>query len=449
MSVAVSKMCQFSGFLLLVSTLFLALSVCSYSPDDPAWNYYVSHGGQVVRNLGGAVGASLADWGLQMFGSTIILLAGISAIEAWYLMRQRLHCTLAVAWRGLVLLAAVSTAAQIGLGRDPFFGSHMSAGGVGGQWLASVSLKYLDTLGTYLVVCAAVILALFIGVDPHGFYHKGWRRIMAAVAWGQRRGASLYLGFSTLADAGARLQTAWHRAWSWPWRRAEPPADVQAAASYGVADAPGAPLANEPEDGSEAFFNEASWDEEDADTMTAAQARIAAPVTETVPAPARRRSGRRRRRQDTGALPALDLLEMPEKPTQRQQPEELETQARFLEQKLRDFGVEGEVVEVLPGPVITMYEYAPASGVKVSKIVNLQDDLALVMRAMSVRVVAPIPGKAVVGIEIPNPHRETVRLRDIMDSDAFPASAPKLSLALGKDIMGAPMATDLALSRIC
>jgi S-DNA-T family DNA segregation ATPase FtsK/SpoIIIE len=123
----------------------------------------------------------------------------------------------------------------------------------------------------------------------------------------------------------------------------------------------------------------------------------------------------------------------------------LAIQARFLEQKLREFGVEGEVVQVLPGPVITMYEFAPAAGVKVNKIVSLQDDLALVMEAVSVRVVAPIPGKAVVGIEIPHKRRETVRLRDLLVSEEWHTSTSQLSLALGKDILGRPVVTDLAL----
>jgi S-DNA-T family DNA segregation ATPase FtsK/SpoIIIE len=143
-------------------------------------------------------------------------------------------------------------------------------------------------------------------------------------------------------------------------------------------------------------------------------------------------------------LPSLDLLDTPAAARGGQQEEELAARARLLEQKLRDFGVDGEVAQVLPGPVITMYEYAPASGVKVSKIVNLQDDLALVMRALSVRV-APIPGKPVVGIEIPNANRETVRLRDLLDSDVMRASDSKVSLALGKDILGRPVVTDLAL----
>jgi S-DNA-T family DNA segregation ATPase FtsK/SpoIIIE len=147
----------------------------------------------------------------------------------------------------------------------------------------------------------------------------------------------------------------------------------------------------------------------------------------------------------TDALPSLDLLDIPVTPQRGHSPEELALQARFLEQKLREFGVEGEVVQVLPGPVITMYEFAPAAGVKVNKIVNLQDDLALVMEAVSVRVVAPIPGKAVVGIEIPHKRRETVRFRDLLDSEEWHTSTSKLSLALGKDILGRPVITDLAL----
>jgi len=144
-------------------------------------------------------------------------------------------------------------------------------------------------------------------------------------------------------------------------------------------------------------------------------------------------------------LPSLDLLDGAASPQRGPSAEELATQAHFLEQKLREFGVEGEVVQVLPGPVITMYEFAPAAGVKVSRIVNLQDDLALVMQALSVRVVAPIPGKAVVGIEIPNKRRETVGFRDLLDSEEWSASKSKLSLALGKDILGRPVITDLAL----
>jgi S-DNA-T family DNA segregation ATPase FtsK/SpoIIIE len=119
-------------------------------------------------------------------------------------------------------------------------------------------------------------------------------------------------------------------------------------------------------------------------------------------------------------------------------------QAKILAGKLHDFGIDGGVTQVLPGPVVTMYEFEPASGIKVSRIVNLADDLALGMKALSVRIVAPVPGKAVVGIEIPNPHREPVWLREILASPAFQQAPSKLVLALGKDILGTASVTDLA-----
>jgi S-DNA-T family DNA segregation ATPase FtsK/SpoIIIE len=118
--------------------------------------------------------------------------------------------------------------------------------------------------------------------------------------------------------------------------------------------------------------------------------------------------------------------------------------SRILEKKLMDYGVEGRVVEVRPGPVITVYEFEPAPGVKVSKIVNLADDLALALSAISIRIVAPIPGKSVVGIEIPNALRETVYLKGIVDSEPFRTSDSKLTLALGNDISGDPFVIDLA-----
>jgi S-DNA-T family DNA segregation ATPase FtsK/SpoIIIE len=118
--------------------------------------------------------------------------------------------------------------------------------------------------------------------------------------------------------------------------------------------------------------------------------------------------------------------------------------SRILEKKLADFGVLGRVVTVHPGPVITMYEFEPAPGVKVNRITNLSDDLALALRALSIRIIAPIPGKSVVGIEVPNPERETVYIRDLLEARSFRQSTSRLTLALGKDIFGNPVEADLA-----
>jgi len=142
-------------------------------------------------------------------------------------------------------------------------------------------------------------------------------------------------------------------------------------------------------------------------------------------------------------LPSLKLLDSIPQGKKTIDKDSLLLRARLLEKKLLDFGVAGEVVEVLPGPVITMYEFKPASGVKVNKIANLADDLACALSALSVRIIAPLPGKGVVGIEIPNQQRETVYLKEIIASSAYQNSKSLLTLALGKNIVGEPFVIDL------
>jgi len=144
-------------------------------------------------------------------------------------------------------------------------------------------------------------------------------------------------------------------------------------------------------------------------------------------------------------LPPLDLLDEPpgEKDLDIQR-ESLEMNARRLERKLLDFGVSGEVVEILPGPVITMYEFKPAPGIKISKVAGLSDDLALALRAQSIRIVAPIPGKAAIGIEIPNNKRDLVHLKEILSSQVYQNVNYKLTIGLGKDITGSPVVSDLS-----
>ncbi len=142
-------------------------------------------------------------------------------------------------------------------------------------------------------------------------------------------------------------------------------------------------------------------------------------------------------------FPPLDLLEYPRKIDSVQTREELLNNAHTLEERLAEFDVQGSVVEINPGPVITRYEYEPAPGIKVSRITALADDLALAMRAKRIRIVAPIPGKAAVGIELPNPEPQVVYLRKILDSDAFRQSASPLTIALGETISGQVYVTSL------
>jgi len=148
--------------------------------------------------------------------------------------------------------------------------------------------------------------------------------------------------------------------------------------------------------------------------------------------------------EDTYRLPALNLLDPPVRTAQPLDEAALHASSRILETKLADFQVSGKVVAVRPGPVITTFEFEPAPGVKVNRIVTLADDLSMALRALSVRVLAPIPGKPVVGIEVSNPRREKVFIRELLESVEYEHADSKLALALGKDTTGNVVVADLA-----
>jgi S-DNA-T family DNA segregation ATPase FtsK/SpoIIIE len=144
-------------------------------------------------------------------------------------------------------------------------------------------------------------------------------------------------------------------------------------------------------------------------------------------------------------LPPHDLLARPSAnaAVQKINEESLEKNARLLETVLEDFGVKGEIVKVRPGPVVTLYELEPAPGTKTSRVVSLADDVARSMSAVSVRI-AVVPGRSVIGIELPNRQRESVALRELLEDDSYQSTQSKLALTLGKDIGGAPIVVDLA-----
>ena len=142
-------------------------------------------------------------------------------------------------------------------------------------------------------------------------------------------------------------------------------------------------------------------------------------------------------------LPSLDLLNVSDAAAVRPSKDELLADSALIEKKFDDFGVEGKVASVHPGPIVTMYEFEPAPGVKINRIVSLSDDLALAMKAQSVRI-SPIPGRAVIGIEIPNNQRDAVCLREILASEGFKKSKSMVTLGIGKEISGKPIIADLS-----
>lgn len=142
-------------------------------------------------------------------------------------------------------------------------------------------------------------------------------------------------------------------------------------------------------------------------------------------------------------LPGIEFLAPPSSVSSRPTKEDLLSNSSLLEKKLKDYDVDGKVIQVHPGPIVTMYEFEPAPGVKINRVVSLSDDLALSLRAQSVRV-STLPGKAAIGIEVPNKNREQVCLREIISSEHFTKSFSRVTLALGKDIFGNPVVADLS-----
>lgn len=170
---------------------------------------------------------------------------------------------------------------------------------------------------------------------------------------------------------------------------------------------------------------------------------IAEPETSLADQPSAEPASTAQRKKGDYEFPSLEILSIYDSDAVRPTHEELLADSSLIEQKLYNFGVEGKISKVNPGPIITMYEFEPAPGVKINKIVSLSDDLALALKAQSVRVSA-IPGRAVIGIEVPNKQRDMVSLREILSSEGFRKSKSKLTLGLGKDISGAPVIADLS-----
>jgi DNA segregation ATPase FtsK/SpoIIIE, S-DNA-T family len=376
--------------------LFALLSLLSWSSAASAVGGVASP----AANWGGLVGHWLASALVHALGGGAFLLVGLWGHAAYlWLAHAPRQPRLSAGLGGVLVLLGVEPLLQIGLARPlAFMGD---AGGLVGRWLVTLLLPYCNVGGTLLIgAVMATVGSIAVARPLLPLVGRGASRLRA-------------LGLALLNSILARRRPTTHR-------RQRPAAPVSTPLEVAPATAAEADMA-----GSDAALS-------------------AAPeVCPLPPEPARR---------PTTAMPAatpyrkppLSLLNLPTNGKRHGNGVNLTKQAKILEGKLRDFGVDGRVVQVLPGPVVTMYEFEPASGVKVSRIVNLADDLALGMKALSVRIVAPVPGKSVVGIEIPNSHREPVVLREILASPAFQQAPSTLVLALGKDILGAPAVTDLA-----
>ncbi len=376
------------GLALLAVGLFTALSLV---PADA-----VGAGQLPSGNLLGVVGAGFRRWGYAFLGAGVYLvpvipiLGGAAAFD-WWGRESALRWTVLIAAFSVLLPILVAV-----LSAERLF-AHETVGAAG--WLGTVvAVPLLTGLGwvgaTLLVLFVAV--ALFVGT-------LGWNPVRFAV-----RGSARAAGM--LRDAGGRLAARLRRAPASP--ELVPPGS-----------APVAPPEDEPEEAKKAKKAKKPKD------------------TPEPPAPPTLED----RAIPTGDVqPPLDLLTRAPRGEDGPGDGHLDALASVLTDTLRTFRVEGEIGGRTTGPVVTQYEFVPAPGVKVSRIAALDSDLALALKAPSVRIVAPIPGKGAVGIEVPNPDRQVVYLREILESPAFQRSRGLLPLALGADLQGRPYVADLA-----
>ena len=379
---------EITGVVLLAIALFLFLCLVSYSPSDPSLTHFVSDKAH-TDNLAGFVGSYLSAGLLGVFGLSAYLFPILLIALSFHLFLShafRINAATAVGFAGIVFSLSALLAAQYDT--VTIMGNSLRPGGALGTLTTEFFYSYLNHLGTYILLVVILLISLIITFDIS--LVSLVRRIMAAVA---SVIAAVRSFLMIRAERSKRKKKVTRHRTSRPVRDA-PRIDEKPA---------GGP--HKPPKPEQVTFEFA--------------------------------------RNGDFTLPPLTLLDKVEAKDLRINRESLVMNARLLEKKLADFGVEARVVEVKPGPVITMYELEPAAGVKITRITNLADDLALAMKAQSIRIVAPIPGKAVIGIEIPNQVRAPVYLRDVLDNEAFSESKYRLAIGLGKDIVGAPIVTDL------
>jgi DNA segregation ATPase FtsK/SpoIIIE, S-DNA-T family len=428
------RILEFSGLAMIIVVTVLAVALFSYVPTDPSLNNATNAGS---ANLLGSWGAMIADLLIQTLGlAAYVPLIGFAVWGLRLIAKQPIHNP---GWRALALLLA-AIAAGISLSALPSLSSWPLAtglGGVIGSMVLDRAATALDQAGVNLASVYLGVAMVFIAIALW-FYGVGLNRHQ----W-RASGAMLGLGANVLGDGMKKGRAAFGivPAWRQRWSDHKAEREIDDGINDGIDTSTDIDVRITLGEGDEAT--------EDKVGPATARSGLVAPRK---PKPKTGRKAKAARQGklalepgDSYILPPLDLLELPDATPERKahNKDTLEQNAKFLATVLEDFGVKGEIVKVRPGPVVTLYELAPAPGTKTSRVIGLSDDIARSMSAVSVRV-AVVPGQNVIGIELPNIDREMVMLRELLSSQDFEKTKAALPLALGKDIGGAPVTVDLA-----
>ncbi|RHW77159.1 DNA translocase FtsK [Colwellia sp. RSH04] len=459
-----------------VFAMFLMLALFSFDPADPGW---AQTGYQTpVRNLGGAVGAYFSDLLLNLFGFIAYTLPFVVAIVGWLLF-QKFHQLMELDYLtlGLKLIGffmfylGITSIASMNF--DDIF--YFSAGGIFGDVLSNTLLPYFSFVGSTLIfllfTCAGFVLLTGFSwikfIDAVGqytiagcialFHFPKWLQTHFGTAAEDKDNSSISSQVETDEDIDKALihkETESNKESLTTDELVEKPSiqkhlanDAEHEPFVDIDELLSEPLTiNVQEHVSEGEITAAFANIDKPDIADDAQPyKPEAPVSQ-VNANLVADNGQVNLVADEEifkGMPSIDLLDRPDKAQNPVNQEELDQVSRLVEAKLLDFGVKAQVVSVYPGPVITRFELDLAPGVKVSKITSLSKDLARALSAISVRVVEVIPGKSVIGLELPNKHREIVRLSEVIACPAFEESNSALTMVLGKDIAGEPVVVDL------
>ncbi|KAA6178111.1 cell division protein FtsK [Pseudomonas marginalis] len=414
--------------------LFLMMALLTYGKDDPGW----SHNSKIddVQNFGGPVGSYSADILFMILGYFAYIFPLLLAIKTWQIFRQRHEpwqwSGWLFSWRliGLVFLV-LSGAALAHIHFHAPTGLPAGAGGALGESLGDLARRTLNIQGSTLMFIALFLFGLTVFTD------LSWFKVMDVT------------GKITL-DLFELFQGAANRWWAARVDRKRMVAQLREVDTrVNEVVAPSTPDRRE-----QAKVKERLIEREQALTKHMSDREkqvppVIAPAPAKVPEPSHRVQKEKQAplfidSAVEGTLPPISILDPAEKKQLNYSPESLAAVGHLLEIKLKEFGVEVTVDSIHPGPVITRYEIQPAAGVKVSRISNLAKDLARSLAVTSVRVVEVIPGKTTVGIEIPNEDRQIVRFSEVLSTPEYDNFKSPVTLALGHDIGGKPVITDLA-----
>jgi DNA segregation ATPase FtsK/SpoIIIE, S-DNA-T family len=424
------RVSEFFGVALFAVALIWLVSLASYEPRDPVW-FFTTGVGRPPMNFVGRVGAFLAEISFQLLGYASYVGPAVLSVIAWHYFWCR---TLDAAYTkvvGAVLFFACSASfLSLTLGTVDLAGRTFRAGGYLGEWTADTLLASFNRTGSLIVILTVLFLAVILSTQ------FSFGRLFAALGTILR-----YAWFEAIARV---------REWREERRRDQQRREVIAKHTKKGAPPPEPKVARsakpDPAPPSDAPRADPSVERARPDTQATAPPRRSRPpvVTPALPLPEPEATLRTpaERWMDGYTLPPPALLDSP-RVVRKIDERELMDNARLLEEKCREFVVEGSVVQIHPGPVVTTFEFKPDAGVKYSKITSLADDLCLAMQAESV-LIERIPGKSTVGIQIPNHSREQISLRELLESEEYRRSPSKLTLALGKTIHGEPYVTDLA-----